>query len=95
MPFANQERDDEFDASQTGPAALLRLEIRYLRRDISDLSAAVKDSIQSLHESKASKDTSDDHESRLRILEAKVYWAAGFGAAFGAVTGVLIKAFWH
>ena len=88
------DKTDDFDAAQVGPAALLRLEIRYLRRDIADL----KDDLRKGLEGKADASAelkSADHETRLRALEQRVYWALGFGAAAGMIGGWLSKLILH
>lgn len=80
--------DEDFDASQVGPAALLRLEIRYMRRDVSELKDEVRRSLM-LKADKTEVASVNDHEMRLRILERRLYWATGFGAAIGAALGGL------
>ena len=91
-PTMSNSFDDDFDASQAGPAALLRLEIRYMRRDVAEL----KDEIRKGLEGKAdraelSKATVLDHEDRLRALERRIYWATGFAASVGALSGIAIR----
>lgn len=83
------DQDDDFDATEmgSGPAALLRLEIRYLRRDIGKLQEAVREGLAS----KAHTADVEDHEKRIRALEQRVYWALGFGAAAGGAAGFLSK----
>jgi hypothetical protein len=94
IPMALEKEDD--NASEVGPAALLRLEIRYLRRDIGELKEEVRKGLESKADrAQLSTVTVDDHEKRIRALEQRVYWALGFGAAAGVLGGWAAKLILH
>lgn len=96
LDYMPLDKDDDFDASQVGPAALLRLEIRYLRRDVADLKESIQKGLEGKADrSELSQDKIIDHEARIRLLEQRVYWALGFGAASGMIGGWLSKLILH
>jgi hypothetical protein len=90
------DKEDDFDAAQVGPAALVRLEIRYLRRDIGELKEEIRKGLDlKADRAQLSPDIIDDHEHRIRAVEQRIYWALGFGAAAGLLGGWLSKLLLH
>src|SRR5216684_1942031 len=66
------EKEDDFDATEVAPAALLRLEIRYLRRDIGELKEEVRRGLEGkANRADLSTTVIDDHEKRLRAVEQR------------------------
>jgi len=100
----NQEREEDFEATAVTPLALVRLEIRYMRRDFQDLKTTVTEGLKANREElkegldgKANRTeyaAISDHEERLRKLEGTRYWLAGAGAMIGGLIGLAVHIIW-
>jgi hypothetical protein len=97
MPQRHGDDDnDDLNIPLHGPAALLRQDIRYLDRSLSELKSLVRDELGvKADRIEVPNATVADHEQRIRRLETRMYWGLGFAAAIGSIAGLVTKLLFH